>query len=358
MRFIILFLVLLSVVVFSCSKKRTLFAPGELDFQAMIQPVPKTANFINDSLYIWGGSLVKSEIDKKYHLFYSRWPRKYGMAAWVTSSEVAHAVSDSPFGPFEFKDVALPHRGPDFWDGMYTHNPTVHCFNGKYYIYYAGNFGDGKITSPQLNWTHRNNQRIGVAIADDPNGPWQRFDKPLIDISADTSAHDAQMVANPSVTQMPDGCFLMVYKAVARKKPQPFGGPVVHLTAIADKPEGPFVKQNIPIFTAENVDFPAEDPFVWYQDNCYYAIVKDMKGAFTNAGRSLLLFYSLDGLDWKLAKHPLVSSLNIKWENGTTQKLEALERPQLFFENGKLVALLCAVNETLEHSYNVQIPLK
>ena len=83
-----------------------------------------------------------------------------------------------------------------------------------------------------------------------------------------------------------------------------------------------------------------------------------MKGAFTRAGRSLVLFYSPDGLDWKLAKHPLVSTLNIKWEDGTTQKLEALERPQLFFEDGKPIALLCAVNETLEHSYNVQIPLK
>ena len=82
------------------------------------------------------------------------------------------------------------------------------------------------------------------------------------------------------------------------------------------------------------------------------------KGAFTNAGRSLVLFYSPDGLDWKLAKNPLVSTLNIKWANGTTQKLEALERPQLFFEDGKIVALLCAVNETLGHSYNVQIPLK
>ena len=83
-----------------------------------------------------------------------------------------------------------------------------------------------------------------------------------------------------------------------------------------------------------------------------------MKGAFTNAGRSLVLFYSLDGLDWKLASHPLISTLYIKWEDGTTKKLEALERPQLFFGNGRLVALLCAVNETLEHSYNVQIPLK
>ena len=330
----------------------------DLNIGNMIQPIPKSAKFINDSFYTWCGTLIKSHIDQKYHLFYSRWPRKYGMSAWVTSSEVAHAISDSPFGPFQFKDIALPHRGAKYWDGMCTHNPTVHFFNGKYYLYYAGNFGDGKITSPQLNWTHRNNQRIGVAIADDPNGPWKQFNQPIINISKDTTSHDAQMVANPSVTQMPDGRFLMVYKAVARKKPQPFGGPVVHLTAIAEKPEGPFIKQNKPIFTAENVDFPAEDPFVWYQDNCYYAIVKDMKGAFTNAGRSLVLFYSLDGLDWKLAKHPLVSTLNIKWKDGTTKKLEALERPQLFFENGKMVALLCAVNETLGHSFNVQIPLK
>jgi predicted GH43/DUF377 family glycosyl hydrolase len=356
-KFRILFLFGIIVSTVSVSQKG-ISLPGELNLQQLIQPIPKSAKFINDSSYIWCGTLVKSHIDKKYHLFYSRWPRKLGMAAWVTSSEVAHAVSNSAFGPFEFKDVVLPHRGPNFWDGMYSHNPTVHFFNGKYYLYYAGNFGDGKITSPQLNWTHRNNQRIGVAIADDPNGPWKRFDKPIIDISKDSTAHDAQMVANPSVTQMPDGRFLMVYKAVARKKPQPFGGPVVHLTAISEKPEGPFVKQNKPIFTSENKDFPAEDPFVWYQDNCYYAIVKDMNGVFTKAGRSLVLFYSLDGLDWKLAKHPLISDLNIKMADGTIKKLEALERPQLFFENGKLVVLLCAVNETQGHSYNVQIPLK
>jgi hypothetical protein len=330
--------------------------PGEFDLQSKIQPIPASAKFSDPDYYIWCGTLVKGD-DAKYHLFYSRWPRKLGFQAWVTHSEIAHAVGDTPLGPFKHRDVALPPRGKEFWDGLCTHNPTVKKFGGKYCLYYMGNTGDG-VPTKGLNWTHRNNQRIGVAIADDPNGPWQRLDKPLIDVSADTTAHDALMVANPSVTQMPDGRFLMVYKAAARKKPLPFGGPVVHLTAIADKPEGPFVKQNNPIFTAENVDFPAEDPYVWYQDNCYYAIVKDMKGAFTAAGRSLVLFYSPDGLDWKLAKHPLVSGLNIKWQNGTTQKLRALERPQLFFENGKMIALLCAVNETLEHSYNVQIPLE
>ncbi|MCH6235581.1 hypothetical protein [Cognataquiflexum rubidum] len=83
-----------------------------------------------------------------------------------------------------------------------------------------------------------------------------------------------------------------------------------------------------------------------------------MNGDFTDAGRSLVLFYSLDGLNWKLAKNPLVSNLNVKMADGSIKKLEALERSQTFFENGKLVALLCTVNETLGHSHNVQIPLK
>lgn len=353
----ICYIICLLMSLYSCSSSNKQSPCGELNLKVKMQPVPLTAKFINDTSYIWGGTLVKSHLDQKYHLFYSRWPRKFGMAAWVTHSEVAHAVSNTPFGPFEFRNIALPVRGINYWDGMSTHNPTVHFFNGKYYLYYTGNFGDGKVTSPQLNWTHRNNQRIGVAVADDPNGPWKRFDHPIIDVSYDSTAHDAQMISNPSVTQMPDGRYLMVYKAVAKKNPQPFGGPVVHLTAIAKSPEGPFVKKNKPTFTAENLDFPAEDPYVWYDKNCYYAIVKDMLGAFTDAGRSLVLFYSVDGLDWKLAKHPLVSKLNIQWEDDTIKNLEALERPQLFFENGKLVALLVAVNETLDHSYNVQIPL-
>jgi predicted GH43/DUF377 family glycosyl hydrolase len=321
------------------------------------QNVPETAKFINDSFFIWGGSLVKSHVDKKYHLFYSRWPRKLGMNAWVTHSEIAHAVSDSPFGPFEFKNIALPFRGKEYWDGMVTHNPTIHYFNGKYYLYYMGNTGDGRIVENGLNWTHRNNQRIGVAIAQNPNGPWERYNKPLIDVSPDSLAHDALMVSNPSVTKMANDKYLMVYKAVAKKGNMPFGGPVVHLTAIADNPEGPFFKQMKPVFTEQNHDFPAEDPFIWYNNNCYYAIVKDMNGAFTNAGRSLVLFSSADGLNWEKARHPLVSNLEIKWENGTIQKVIALERPQLFFENGKMVALLCAVNAKIEHSFNVQIPL-
>lgn len=340
----------------SCNTKRSTVPCGELNLHEMMQPVPKTAKFINEDKYIWGGSLIKGKEDGKYHMFYSRWPRELGMKAWVTHSEVAHAVADSPFGPFEFKEVALKARGAEHWDGLVTHNPTIHYFNDKYYLYYTGNIGDSSV--PTTYWEHRNKQRIGLAVADNPHGPWKRFDQPLIDVSSDPSAHDALITTNPSVTRMSDGRYLMVYKASANREEPPLYGPVVHLTAIADSPEGPFVKQRKPLFTAENSSFPAEDPYVWLQDDCYYAILKDMDGSFTNAGRSLVLFYSRDGMDWKLAKNPLVSELEINWKDQPVQEVMKLERPQMYIEDGELVALLCAINETNEHSYNIQIPLK
>ncbi len=332
----------------------------DLNFQDLIQPVPKSAKFSDDGFFTWGAGLVKSKVDKKYHLFYSRWPHDYGFRSWVSHSEIAHAVSDSPYGPFKFKDVALPPRDPAYWDGLVTHNPNIKYFNGKYYLYYMGNTGDGLVTDSGLNFVHRNNQRIGVAVADDPNGPWERFDKPIIDVSPDSTAHDALMTSNPSVAQMPDGRFLMVYKAVGKKNEMPFGGPVVHLAAFSDSPIGPFIKQSDPIFTSEkNEFFPAEDPYIWSDNGCIYAIIKDQGGYFWNTGRSLILFKSTNGLDWKLAKNPLVYTLELNWENGAIQKMNAIERPQLYVENGNPKALLVAVLDTTNsYSFNVQIPLK
>lgn len=332
---------------------------NSFNFRGMLQPVPDQSKFEDDQFYIWGGSLIK---DRKglYHLYYSRWEKKYGFNSWVSQSEVAHATAPSPFGPFTHQNIALSKRDPAMWDGMSTHNPTIHKFGSRYYLYYTGNTGDGK-NPEKLNFSHRNNQRIGVAVADDPNGPWKRFDCPLIDVSPDSSSADALMVSNPSVTVRPDGSYLMVYKAVGKKRPMPFGGPVVHLTATSQSPEGPFVKQMKPVFIKDKSDFPAEDPYIWQMGEHYYAIVKDMHGAFTQKGQSLVLFKSKDGFEWNVSENELVSDLWVEWENGTREKMSHLERPQLYIEEGVPVALLVAAdkmeNGQINSSYNIQIPL-
>ena len=331
----------------------------EYDFGAMLQPVPVTAKFSDTDYNIWCGSAIKGH-DGKYHMFYSRWPRRLGHLAWVTHSEVAHAVGAAPFGPWKHQDVALPARGTSFWDGSCTHNPTVLRIGNKFYLYYMGNYGDGVVKSP-LNWEHRNHQRIGVAVADSPDGPWQRFDKPVLNISSDTNAPDALVVTNPSVTERPDGGVLMIYKAVGLKRALPFGGPVVHLAATAENPLGPFTKHSGEVFGAQGVMFAAEDPFIWRGADRYWAVVKDNDGHFTKRGYSLALWESADGFDWKLSSHPFVANPgSIQWTASHEDKLTALERPQLLIEDGRLVALCCAAadNKARTGSFNVQIPIK
>ncbi|MGC8050187.1 hypothetical protein, partial [Salmonella enterica] len=68
------------------------------------------------------------------------------------------------------------------------------------------------------------------------------------------------------------------------------------------------MKRSKPIFTAAGVDFPAEDPFVWYdwKSGRYRAIVKDNAGFFTHAGKSIAQWESKDGFDWRPSANPLL----------------------------------------------------
>jgi len=330
-----------------------------LDFEKMMQPIPASAAFHDPGYFVWCGTMVAGG-DGKYHLYYSRWKIADGFQSWVTRSEVAHAVGDSPTGPFVFHDVALPARGKQFWDGLVTHNPTIRKFGSKYYLYYTGNTGDG-VVSASLNWTHRNNQRIGVAVAESPNGPWKRMDKPVIDVSADPTAPDSLCMANPGITKGRDGRYYLLYKAVGRKNPLPFGGPVVHMMAESDSPEGPFHKDMKVLFTVAGNAFPFEDPFFWYdaRRDMYFVIMKDNHGVIAGTGHSTLILYqSKDASDWAKAEHLLVSDLELHWKDRPLEKVLAMERPQLSFDpQGNPIALIVAIRANDPESYNVRIPL-
>jgi hypothetical protein len=338
---------------------------GELDLGAMVEPVPMTARFADADYNIWCGSPVQGD-DGKYHMFYSRWPRKLGHLAWVTHSEIAHAVSDSPFGPWKHRDVALPARGANFWDGSCTHNPNAVRVGGKYCLFYMGNYGDG-VVGKSLNWTHRNHQRVGVAIADSPDGPWKRFDQPIVTISDDRAAFDSLCVTNPAACERPDGGILLIYKAVEYVEGKVSGGKVRYGAATADKPEGPYTKKSGKIFESEDADagkhwMLAEDPYIWFSKaygNRYYAVARDVVGKFTGAAGGIALFQSEDGLDWKPAAHPKVLGDRYRWADGT-MSTDRIERPALLFGGETPIALFGAANENKKRdgTFNVQIPLR
>jgi hypothetical protein len=336
----------------------------ELDLQSMVQPVPLANRFIDPGHYVWCGSVTKGK-DGKFYMLYSRWPLEHGFYSWPVTSEVAVAVAATPAGPFKHLKVALPARGTQYWDGSATHNPAVVSYKGKYYLFYMGTSSTAEIQQPvpsSGNWWHyRNSQRIGMAVADSPDGEWKRLDQPVLSVSSDSTAHDALMVSNPAACFNDKGEVILLYKQVC-KNGKINGGQVRFGVAFAKSPYGPYSKYHQTIFDARDGAkewMVAEDPFVWFQQGTYLAIVRDVVGKFTGDSGAFALMISKDGKDWAPAKHPKVIGSTFFWENGTPS-LSKLERPCLYLEDGIPKYLYGANRADKEQrlSFNVAVPLK
>lgn len=324
------------------------FWKGTEGLGSRLGAAPRRTFFSETGYHVWCGSVTQGP-DEAFYLLYSRWPVEAGFEGWVTASEIAVARSPDLFGPFTHLGVAFAGAGDEGWDAQVTHNPTVIRADDRYLLYYMGNRGD------RTYWDHRNRQRIGVAWAEHPAGPWQRDAKPLIDVNP--ASWDALMTSNPAVAQTADGRWLMIYKTVSPGA-MPFGGAVLHAVATADDPRGPFRREEHPVFTHALDSFPAEDPFVWRDGAGYRAIVKDMHGAFTGVAPSLAEFQSPDGMDWQLSEQPLVARCEIPWEDGEREPVARLERPQLVFRDDRPVMLRAAVLRLDGSSGNVGILLE
>jgi len=345
-------------------------ASGAPDFASLIPRVlPRTAIFSQPGWHLWDPCVIRGD-DRLYYLFYSRWPAGVGYDGWCTHAEIAWATADAAAGPYTFRGVALPQRGGGFWDGHSVFNTCVVRAEGKYYLYYAGNRGTSDwapgrripATSPEW-WVHRNNQRIGVAVAEAPSRPWKRSDKPLLDVGQEFG----QTIINvPNMVAKPDGGYRLYYKTLGAG-PGKFGSGVFHYGADAPTPLGPFVPHPEPMVdknrlmpgVKERFVFHIDDHFEWAQDGRYYAIVKDHDAPFlTPHGRSLLLFESPDGRRWTPSKHPLVKDFSIRWDDGSHQDFERLEMPKLLFEDGRPTVLsLAALSKSGGESFLVLIPL-
>lgn len=333
-----------------------------LDLGARIQPLPAANRFGEAGFHVWCGSPLRTA-DGRYHLYYSRWPIEATFhPGWAIFSEVAYAVADRPEGPYRHVNVALPSRGQQFWDGSVTHNPTVVQVGNRFALFYTGNVGNGLYTD------HRNHQRVGVALADRPEGPWTRLDQPIVDVSEDPTAFDALCTTNPAACVMPDGRILVHYKAVAKEPGKVMGGAVRYGAAIADRVEGPYRKVPSKIFLPPAGGdgkhwMVAEDSFIWYSaryGNRYYAVARDVLGLFSGSAGGIALFQSQDGLDWVPAPNPKVLDGRYPLEGGGVSKTR-LERPMVLCQDGEPVLLFGAADGYRKDgagSANVQFPIR
>ena len=323
-----------------------------------LRPVPKTAVLRDPDWHIWGASMLRTA-DGVCHLFVARWPKARTFDAWVSHSEIAYATSSDPLGPYTIHRRLFgggPELNPHDWDAV-AHNVHALESDGRYYLFYTGNTADGDW------WRHRNAQRIGVAFADHPAGPWTRLDRPIVDVTP--GSWDHQIANCPIVTRGPDGRFFLVYKGVADGQ-QPFGGNVRMGLAIADHPLGPWVKQPGTFFDAPGVKFPSDDNFVWAQDGWFHAIIKDYGGHFQDRFKeALVLFRSRTARSWEpVSGDPVLTPFRIAWADGTVMpKVARLDQPPLWRNaRGEPAVLFLAVKETGDKnnndvSYNIHVPL-
>ena len=328
-----------------------------------LAPSVKNGGFEMDDYWIWCGSVIRGE-DMKYHMFASRWPKnKPFFNGYIFYSEIVHAVSDKPEGPFRFHEVALKSRGSGYWDGRMTHNPTIHKFGSTYLLFYIGTTYEGESPSAEMlkeplsdsmkrfkNETY-GKIRIGLATSKSVYGPWERLNEPVL--LPREGKWDSSITTNPAPCVLPDGSILLVYRSNVTGKGTRLG------VAKSEGPGKPFVR-----IRDDYLGFYVEDPYIWWMKDHFELIAKDQSGELTGEKCAGVHATSIDGIDWKISSPAKAYSRNIVWDDGTTVNLGSFERPQLLIENGKPVCLYCATGDGpggfnyATRTWNVATPFK
>lgn len=320
--------------------------------ERIVQPY-KEQVLQKDGYFVWCGSVIDDE-KGKYHMFASMWETEKTFSSWVTQSKIVRAESDKPEGPFSIKEelVALNQQE---WSRKMAHNPTVKKINGKYYLFYIGTtYPDDVPSIPEKVEVHpaRCNQRIGVAIADSPEGPWVPSSKnPVLEPGTEGS-WDSTFVTNPSVFIEEGGEVRMIYKS---RHATTKNNLLILGLAVSNDPEGPYKRKDpSPLF-----EHDVEDPFVWRENGKYWMVLKDMTGILVGKYNGAL-FESEDGHNWELAENKLAWDHKIIWQDdGIEECPPHMERPQLLLdENGKPICFYTAIGDFNSFSYNLARKIK
>ena len=288
-----------------------------------------------------------------------------GLGCWGTNSQIAHAVSTSPLGPFVKKDVVAP---------PFRHTPTLNKVpGGPYVIVSIGNGtcatpGGGSAaccpkTFPSCNLPPAAAVAglesefvpdaagpmlgdpgaagiITMLYSDSMNGPWKQRAGVVLEPSA-ANAWDS-FVTNPSLYFFPNGSAIMVYRGGPcmpkksdphPKTDRPCDG---HHVAIATAPswKGPFTR----------VDTPGVDgPYAWPNQTEDPGIFRDARGNFHIIGHSLKNSFpgghsfSRDGLSWTFAGSAY--GFDVAFTDGSKSRYGRRERPQVLVVDGEPTVL-------------------
>ena len=199
-----------------------------------------------------------------------------------------------------------------------------------------------------------NRKRIGLAVADDINGEFVRRDTPLLE-PRDCSKWDCTVTTNPSVAIMPDGKTYMIYKSrKSIFKPLKLGIAVAdkpdgEFKRLSDNPILDFADENMHIEDPFIWYDEKKKKFCLITKD-------DMKnGVYGVTGEWGSGFYaeSDDCMDFEIGDDPKVYSRKVQWADGTETLQGNMERPSVLFdENGEPTHIFCASGSGPSYSFD------
>ncbi|TWU34573.1 Glycosyl hydrolases family 43 [Novipirellula aureliae] len=161
-----------------------------------------------------------------YYVWYSKGKISpgYDATVWYATSPDGHQWTE--------KGMALAKGEAGTWEGASVFTPNILVAEGRYWLFYTG-------TSREFGKGFNPDSKIGIAVADSPDGPWERLaTNPALTNSDNPDDFDSHLTDDACLI-VRDGKYWFYYKGRQLGKGP---GQTQMGLAIADHPQGPYVK--------------------------------------------------------------------------------------------------------------------
>ncbi len=194
-------------------------------------------------------------------------------------ADICYATSKDGFH-WEERGVAVPRAPKGTYGDRSLSTPDVLVYGGRYYLYYQ--------TFTTM-WRQNDCVSVSLASADSPDGPWTRLDEPVIPQGA-PGAWDSCAIHDP-YPLVYQGKIWLYYKGSPADK-SPGNLKLSQGVAIAEHPEGPFVKSELNPITNSG-----HETMLWPHESGIAALLI-LDGPEKNTVQ-----YAPDGLNFQLKAH-------------------------------------------------------
>ncbi|WP_044199952.1 family 43 glycosylhydrolase [Dyadobacter tibetensis] len=182
------------------------------------------------------------KVGDTYYIWYSRMNSPVTSGYWAT---IWYATSTDEGHSWTEQGMALGVGEPGNFDSHSVFTPNILAFQGKYYMYYTGVKPTPGNPNREFEGNHTTDiTAIGLAVADRPEGPFKRVgNNPILSISQKPEDFDSYRIDDASLL-VKDNKIWLYYKGRSIVHGERGPGLTEMNVAIADKPEGPFVKHD------------------------------------------------------------------------------------------------------------------